>query len=154
MGITELMKSVLLVVFIALLAACSTAPYQSVDQIQANNSEVLAQLPSWYHQNLGLQLNGGNEYPEQQALASLLQQADLEFIRGNFQACQILLERAQRISTREPSVYVRLSYLFWLDGNTQGAEQMARRALALVVRDQDASDEVKRLLYAIQSNQY
>jgi len=148
------MKSVLLVVFIALLAACSSTPYQSVDQTQADGSVVLAQLPSWYHQNLGLQLNGGNEYPEQQALASLLQQADLEFIRGNYQACQILLERAQRISTREPSVYVRLSYLFWLENNTRSAEQMARRALALVVRDEAATAEVKRLLLAIQANQY
>jgi hypothetical protein len=148
------MKSLLLVVFIALLAACSTTPYQSADQIQASHSEVLAQLPNWYHQNLGLQLNGGNEYPEQQALASLLQLADLEFMRSNFQACQILLERAQRISTREPSVYVRLSYLFWLENNTRSAEQMARRALALVVRDEEASAEVKRLLLAIQANQY
>lgn len=148
------MKSVLLVVFIALLAACSTAPYQSLDQEQVRTSDVLDTLPSWYHHNLGLQLNGGNEYPEQQALASLLKQADLEFIRGNFQACQILLERAQRISTREPSVYVRLSYLFWLESNTQSAEQMARRALALVVRDPVAAQEVKRLLLAIQANQY
>lgn len=148
------MKSVLLVVFIGLLTACSTAPYQSIDQIEASSSDVLAQLPNWYHQNLGLQLNGGNDYPEQTALASLLKQADLEFIRGNFQACQILLERAQRISTREPSVYVRLSYLFWLENNTRSAEQMARRALALVASDVDASHEVKRLLYAIQANQY
>ena len=148
------MKSVLLVVFIALLTACSTTPYQSIDQIEASNSDVLAQLPNWYHQNLGLQLNGGNAYPEQTALASLLKQADLEFIRGNFQACQILLERAQRISTREPSVYVRLSYLFWLENNTRSAEQMARRALALVVSDVQASEEVKRLLVAIQANQY
>ncbi|MGK0443815.1 MAG: hypothetical protein ACJA1U_000743 [Bermanella sp.] len=148
------MKSVLLVVFIALLTACSTAPYQSIDQIEASSSDVLAQLPNWYHQNLGLQLNGGNAYPAQTALASLLKQADLEFIRGNFQACQILLERAQRISTREPSVYVRLSYLFWLENNTRSAEQMARRALALVVRDAQASEEVKRLLLAIQANQY
>lgn len=153
------MKSVLLVVFIALLAGCSTAPYQSADQTEAYGregygSEALARLPSWYHHNLGLQLNGGNEYPEQQALASLLKQADLEFIHNNFQACQILLERAQRISTREPSVYVRLSYLFWLDNNTRSAEQMARRALALVVRDEDATQEVKRLLVAIQANQY
>lgn len=140
-------------VFILLLSACSTQQYTSVDREQME-SETMAQLPNWYHDKLGLQLNGGNQYPQQGALFTLLQQADLEFIRGDFQACQILLERAQRISTREPSVYVRLSYLFWLEDNTQGAEQMARRALALVVGDQTASEEVKRLLYAIQANQY
>lgn len=143
----------LVVVFSTLLAACSSQQFQSMDEMQSS-SEALILLPNWYHQNLGFQINGGNEYPEQQALATLLQQADLEFIRGNFQTCQILLERAQRISTREPSVYVRLSYLFWLDDNAQGAEQMARRALALVVRDEAASAEVKRLLNAVQANQY
>jgi len=141
------------VVLVAFLSACSFQPYQSMDHMQ-QSSESLALLPNWYHERLGLQLNGGNEYPELQALATLLQQADLEFIRGNFQACQILLERAQRISTREPSVYVRLSYLFWLNDNVDSAEQMARRALALVVRDEQATEEVKRLLYTIQANRY
>lgn len=141
------------VVLVAFLSACSFQPYQSMDHMQ-QSSESLTLLPNWYHERLGLQLNGGNEYPEQQALATLLQQADLEFIRGNFQACQILLERAQRISTREPSVYVRLSYLFWLNDNIDSAEQMARRALALVVRDEMATEEVKRLLYTIQANRY
>lgn len=141
------------VVLVAFLSACSFQPYQSMDHMQ-QSSESLALLPNWYHESLGLQLNGGNEYPEQQALATLLQQADLEFIRGNYQASQILLERAQRISTREPSVYVRLSYLFWLGENVDSAEQMARRALALVVRDAPATEEVKRLLYTIQANRY
>ena len=143
----------IIIVLIVFLSACSTQQYQSQDQQQLE-SEFLSSLPSWYHDKLGLQLNGYNQYPQNGALSTLLQQADIEFVRGNFQACQILLERAQRISTREPSIYVRLSYLYWLEDNIQGAEQMARRALALVVRDKPATEEVKRLLYAIQANQY
>lgn len=143
----------LTVLLIVLLSACSTQTYHPQDQAQLD-SEFLSGLPNWYHDKLGLQLNGDNQYPQGGALSTLLQQADIEFVRGDFQACQILLERAQRIATRAPSVYVRLSYLFWLEGNIQGAEQMARRALALVVRDEPASEEVKRLLYAIQANQY
>ncbi|GAA6134132.1 hypothetical protein NBRC116188_09210 [Oceaniserpentilla sp. 4NH20-0058] len=146
------MKLIVIALLVA-LSGCSTNQYQSIDQSQIEN-HALAQLPNWYHDKLGLQLHGGNKYPQNGALKTLLQQADLEFIRGNFQACQILLERAQRISTREASVYVRLSYLFWLEGNIRGAEQMARRALALVVSDQITSEEVKRLLQAIQANQY
>jgi len=140
-------------ILVGLLSACSTQQYQSFNE-SSSSTMALDYLPNWYHDKLGFQLNGANHYPQAGALSTLLQQADLEFIRENFQASQILLERAQRIATREPSVYVRLSYLFWLEDNTQGAEQMARRALALVVSDQKASEEVKRLLYAIQANQY
>lgn len=146
------MKLIVIALLVA-LSACSTHQYQSIDQAQIE-SHGLAKLPNWYHDKLGLQLHGGNEYPQNGALKTLLQQADLEFVRGDFQACQILLERAQRISTREASVYVRLSYLFWLEDNMQGAEQMARRALALVVGDKMTSEEVKRLLYAIQANRF
>ncbi|MFT6260954.1 MAG: hypothetical protein ACJA0E_001017 [Bermanella sp.] len=149
-----LLKLVIVVSVFSLLSACSVQRHQSVDQIQANKSSGFSMLPSWYHPDLGLQLLGDNEYPEQTALASLLQKADRAFLLNELQSCQILLERAQRISTRDPGVYVRLSYLSWLDGNLNKAEQMARRAFALVASDQYANIEVRRLLTAIQANQY
>jgi hypothetical protein len=136
-----------------LLGACSIQPHQSVDQMQASSSG-FSQLPNWYHPDLGLQLLGENEYSEKIAFSSLLQKADKAFVMNDLQSSQILLERAQRISTRDPGVYVRLSYLAWLDDNLNAAEQMARRALALVMSDKPARDEVKRLLTAIHANKY
>lgn len=147
-------KILIAVSVLSLLGACSMQPYQSVDQIQASQTSGFAMLPNWYHPDLGLQLLGDNEYPEQTALASLLQKADRAFLLNELQSCQILLERAQRISTRDPGVYVRLSYLSWLDGNIDKAEQMARRAYALVASDKYANKEVRRLLMAIQANKY
>jgi hypothetical protein len=148
------LKLVMVVLASSFLSACSIQPYQSVDQIEASKGSGFSMLPNWYHPNLGLQLLGDNKYPEQTALASLLQKADRAFLLNELQSCQILLERAQRISTRDPGVYVRLSYLSWLDGNMNKAEQMARRAFALVASDQYANKEVRRLLMAIQANQY
>jgi hypothetical protein len=149
----SVLQSFILLSVVALLGGCSMQPYQSVDQIQASSSG-FSLLPNWYHPDLGLQLLGDNQYSEQVAFASLLQKADRAFLLNDLQACQILLERAQRISSRDPGVYVRLSYLSWLDDNLNGAEQMARRALALVMSDQAARNEVKRLLNAINANRY
>ena len=112
----------------------------------------LASLPSWYHQNVGFQMMGDNHYSGSGALVHLLQDADLAFTKMELQKCQIFLERAQRIASRDSGVYVRLSYLFWVQGKPPQAEQMARRALA-VMQDGEGKKEIKRLLTAIQNNQ-
>jgi len=114
----------------------------------------LDMLPSWYHQNVGYQLMGDNQYSGNGALVHLLQDADLAFTQRELQKCQILLERAQRISSRDSGVYVRLSYLFWVQGKSSQAEQMARRALAVMQGDSDGREEIRRLLAAIQKSLY
>jgi len=114
----------------------------------------LAMLPSWYHENVGFQLMGDNQYSGSGALVHLLQDADLSFNQMELQKCQIFLERAQRIASRESGVYVRLSYLFWVQGKSPQAEQMARRALAVMQGDGEGKTEIRRLLAAIQNNQY
>ncbi len=94
---------------------------------------------------------GDNQYSGSGALVHLLQDADLAFNQMELQKCQIFLERAQRIASRESGVYVRLSYLFWVQGKSPQAEQMARRALAVMQGDGEGKTEIRRLLAA---NQY
>ncbi len=146
-------ESKLLVVLLLTFALAGCA-----GQIVKNNSITmdtsLAMMPAWYHENVGFQLMGDNQYSGSGALVHLLQDADLAFTQLEFQKCQIFLERAQRISSRDSGVYVRLSYLFWVQGKSPQAEQMARRALAVMKGDGEGKKEIKRLLAAIQNNQY
>lgn len=145
------MRPFLLVIFLSLLAACSTQT-RSPDFAQPKPTSGLATLPNWYHESVGYHLDGGQIYPDHPPLAKLLKDADKAFMRDDLAACQILLERAQRIGTRETSVYVRLSYLYWVQNKGRLAEQMARRALAVLGADAVQKREVSRLLSAIQSN--
>ncbi len=142
--------SVLLTMILG-VSACAPATYRA-DNLSSDTS--LALLPNWYHPKIGYRLMGANAYPENGTLATLLKDADNAFNLQNLQACQIYLERAQRISARAPGVYVRLSYLFWLLDEPAQAEQMARRALAVMSNDVQARSEVKRLLISIQSARY
>ncbi|MEY8203445.1 MAG: hypothetical protein RPR40_00095 [Bermanella sp.] len=134
-----------------LLNACAPASFQ---REVLRSKSTLALLPSWYHEEVGYQLAGGNHYPGNQALANLLRQADGAFMQADLARCQILLERAQRIASRDASVYVRLSYVYWVLHKTAQAEQMALRALALVAADAQAKLEVARLLAAIEAGHY
>lgn len=143
-------KQSLLVLAVLLLSACAKSPYYAQQQVYSSSQ--FNQLPNWYHDELGFQLAGNNAYPEQPALASLLKQADTAFMQLDLDACQIFLERAQRISSRDASVYVRLSYLYWLQKNKPLATQTARRALAVVGNDEQSRIEIQRLIVAINQN--
>lgn len=142
------MKCVWIVFVFAVLAGCSAPQYQSQEGIV---SESMRFLPNWYHHKLGLQLLGENQYSSAPQSA-LLRKADVAFFQDDFQSCQILLERAQRIAPRDASIYVRLSYLYWLQDQNTLAIQTARRALAVVGADTLAKEEVQRLILEIQKN--
>lgn len=134
------------------LQACSPMATQTPPQAEYNT---LAQLPDWYHEALGYQVYGGNIYSQQPpALARLMQEADAAFSRGDYEQCQILLERAQRINSQNASVYVRLSMLAWLQNNAQLAIQMARRAMVFVGDDVQAQQEIERLIQTIEDRTY
>ncbi|EAT10894.1 hypothetical protein HF888_14385 [Bermanella marisrubri] len=148
----QIIKVVCLSWLLVVLQACSPISMQPEQAQQAN---VLAQLPDWYHQSLGYQVYGGNNYTQQPpALARLMQEADAAFMRGDYDQCQILLERAQRINSQNASVYIRLSMLAWLQNNAQLAIQMARRALVFVGDDVQARQEVERLIQTIEDRTY
>ena len=133
------------------LSACAPATFKS--DISRSESS-LSLLPNWYHEKVGYQLMGGNNYPSNNALSNLLKQADSAFMQLDLQRSQIFLERAQRIASRDAGVYVRLSFLFWVLNKTEQAEQMALRALAVMSDDEPAKLEVKRLLAGIHSSRY
>lgn len=135
-------------VLLIFLSACSAPQYQPG---QALSDNVFAQLPNWYHDKVGLQLQGENLYPDSPH-AILLQQADRAFMQSDLQACQIFLERAQRIETRDAGIYVRLSYLYWVQKKSTQALQTARRAYSVVGQDDSAKQEILRLIHAIQQN--
>ncbi len=141
-------RFILISIFI-FLSACSQLPIQTQSVLSDNS---LIQLPNWYHDSVGLQLLGENQYPKNRALATLLNNADQAFMQENLTASLAYLERAQRIATREPGLYVRLSYLFWVQQKNEQAIQMARRALALMQSTDTAREEVQRLLVAIKQN--
>ncbi|MEH6345869.1 MAG: hypothetical protein V7785_12340 [Bermanella sp.] len=143
---------ILVVLFLMFALAGCAEQFVKDNSITTDSS--LAIIPSWYHQNVGFQLMGANQYSGSGALVHLLQDADLAFTQLELQKCQIFLERAQRIASRDSSVYVRLSYLFWVQGKPPQAEQMARRALAVMPSDGEGKKEIQRLLAAIQNNQY
>jgi len=133
------------------LSACAPATFKSEP---SRSESSLSLLPNWYHEKVGYQLMGGNNYPNNNALANLLKQADSAFMQLDLQRCQILLERAQRIASRDAAVYVRISYLYWVLDKAAQAEQMALRALAVMSDDAQAKLEVRRLLAGIQSSRY
>ncbi len=135
----------IIILSLLLLTACSSPQYHPT---QILNSHVFDVLPNWYHDQLGLQLLGGNTY-EDVPHKILLQQADAAFMQENLQACQIYLERAQRIEPRDAGIYVRLSYLYWLQQKPAQAIQTARRALSVVGADDLAKQEIKRLIQGI-----
>jgi len=136
---------------VVVIAGCSTSNLAPVAHTPATTAG-LELFPNWYHDSVGYQIKGGQRYPDQPALAKLLMDADKAFLRDDLVACQTLLERAQRIGTRETSVYVRLSYLYWVQQKTAQAEQMARRALAVLGTDVQQKQAVGALLQAIQAN--
>ena len=136
-----------LVFIVVFLSACASPQYHPTATL---SSEVFDELPNWYDDRLGLQLLGQNQYPSGPH-GALLQQADLAFTQNNLQACQIYLERAQRIETRNAGICVRLSYLYWLQQKSSQALQTARRALSVVGNDDRAKGEINRLISAIQS---
>lgn len=145
------MRLIVFVLFLSVLAGCATQP-SSTGFTKSTSKSGLSVLPNWYHESVGYHLDGGQIYPDHPPLAKLLKDADKAFMRDDLAACQTLLERAQRIGTRETSVYVRLSYLYWVQKKNKLAEQMARRALAVLGADTAQKQEVSRLLSAIQSN--
>jgi len=144
-------KCLMGMLFVLVLSGCTQLVVK--DQFITSDT-TLNTLPSWYHENVGFQLMGDNQYSGGGALIHLLQDADLAFTQMELQKCQIFLERAQRIATRDSGVYVRLSYLFWVQGKPAQAEQMARRALSVMSGDGEGKQEIKRLLSAIQATQY
>lgn len=149
----RLVTSLFIICVLLFQIGCSTQPNYISSATQKTTSQSgLRALPNWYHESVGYHLPGEQIYPDQPALAKLLMEADKAFMKDDLDACQILLERAQRIGTRETSVYVRLSYLYWVQQKNRQAEQMARRALAVLGADAIQKQEVSRLLTAIQSN--
>jgi len=147
-------KAVLIIAAVTcvlVLNACAPATFKSES---AKSATSLSLLPNWYHENVGYQLMGGNDYPSNNALANLLMEADSAFMQADLQRCQIFLERAQRIASRDAGVYVRLSYVFWVLNKTAQAEQMALRALAVMADDPQAKLEIERLLAGIQGSRY
>jgi len=143
-----LLKRACIVWLAMVLAACSQMPQQSYE---AQVGEHFQYFPNWYHHNVGHQLYGHNEYVST-AQGALIRQADTAFFEDNWQACQIFLERAQRIAPRDPAIYVRLSYLYWVQMEKPLAIQTARRALSVVGSDAMAKDEILRLLAVIEQN--
>ncbi len=140
------------VVLLSLLLGACSAPSLVPVTSTAKSTAGLELFPNWYHDSVGYQIKGGQRYPDQPALAKLLMDADKAFLQDDLIACQTLLERAQRIGTRETSVYVRLSYLYWVQQKPALAEQMARRALAVLGSDVQQKQAVAALLQAIQAN--
>jgi len=153
--LTIIKSVVVLVIIVTGVSGCAPATYQPGMMGSAmENESTLALLPNWYHEKVGYQLMGENQYPSNGTLAKLLKDADAAFMSQDLQACQILLARAQRINSSDAGVYVRLSYVFWVLDQMAQAEQMALRALAVMASDEQAKAEVQRLLVAIQSSQY
>ena len=146
------MRYFVFVLLFSLLAGC--ANQQSLTFIGDENtgeqitSELFASLPAWQVPGFAVQINGGNQYPQQGALAKLLADADSAFLQRRYADCRSYLERAQRIAPREVSVYVRLSYLALLFSQKSQAQQLALRALALSGSDEQVRGEVNKLLGA------
>ena len=147
-------NKILSVLYISLLLQLSACAPVAMIQDSSRSESSLSLLPNWYHEKLGYQLLGGNNYPSNNTLASLLKEADREFMNLNLQRSQIFLERAQRIASRDAGVYVRFSYLYWVLDKSDQAEQMALRALAVMTNNGQAKAEVQRLLMSIRNSRY
>lgn len=65
------------------------------------------------------------------ALGSLLTLAELQENKGNLQGATRLLERAIRISPRNPEIYLRLAELSYRQGKNGQAQSFAEKALSL-----------------------
>jgi hypothetical protein len=140
--------------YISLLLQLSACAPVAMIQDSSRSESSLSLLPNWYHEKVGYQLLGDNNYPSNNTLANLLKEADREFMNLNLQRSQIFLERAQRIASRDAGVYVRFSYLYWVLDKSDQAEQMALRALAVMTNNAQAKAEVQRLLMSIRNSRY
>jgi cytochrome c-type biogenesis protein CcmH/NrfG len=65
------------------------------------------------------------------ALSSLLNLAEQQESNGNLQGATATLERAIRISPRNPEIYLRLAELNYRQGKKAQAESFAEKALSL-----------------------
>jgi len=65
------------------------------------------------------------------ALSSLLNLAEQQESNGNLQGATRTLERAIRISPRNPEIYLRLAELNYRQGKNAQAESFAEKALSL-----------------------
>ncbi len=80
------------------------------------------------------------------AVLALLEQAEDQQRQGQNQQALTSLERAQRIAPRQPLVYLQLAQLHQDMGQTQKAQQFARKGLSLAGNDTRLIQAFKRLL--------
>lgn len=80
------------------------------------------------------------------AVLALLEQAETQHQQGQNQQALTSLERAQRIAPRQPLVYLQLARLHQDMGDTDRAEQFARRGKSLASGDARLQDAFNSLL--------
>jgi tetratricopeptide (TPR) repeat protein len=77
---------------------------------------------------------------------ALVEQARREAMLGNAAAAGSTLERALRIDSANPWIWIELGYLRLEAGQAAAAESMARKALSLASVDRKAREAATRLL--------
>ncbi|HME38012.1 MAG TPA: hypothetical protein VKG63_03530 [Steroidobacteraceae bacterium] len=80
------------------------------------------------------------------ATRSLVTQARAQVAHGDLPAASSTLERAMRIETNNPLLWIELGRLRLAESNAHQAEVCGRKALALASGDHDAQTQAGRLL--------
>jgi len=114
-------KIVVVTCLSSFLWACSTKPNVTAPVIEATKPSPIAKPTG----------STDNTVKTSSALNSLLNLAKQQESNGNLQAATATLERAARISPRNPEVYLQLAELNYRQGKNAQAQSFAEKALSL-----------------------
>ena len=143
---------------VAMLAGCATAPLQDASQSQvyrapdATTAPVVQRPAAGSYGTPGAQPARPQSTPTyfrpvetNNAAAALLRDANVALSRNDFTKAVSAAERAQRVAPRDPSVYLTLSRIRCAQANYGQCEQLARKALSLQP-SLPQRDEAQRLI--------
>lgn len=80
------------------------------------------------------------------AVVALLSSAQQQRKSGDYQRASVTLERAIRISPRNPELYYELAQVRYLEGNFHQSKQLCRKAISLAAGDKALVERCRSLL--------
>lgn len=121
-------KIVVVACLSSFLWACSTKPFVTTPATESTTPTTESTTPS----PISKPTDGiNNTVKGSAAVDSLLSLAEQQESNGNLQGATRTLERAIRISPRNPEIYLRLAELNYRQGKNAQAESFAEKALSL-----------------------
>jgi len=144
------LKYGLLVLMVTVVAGCAgTGGYSHVPVEEAGStSEGPTQNPAPGYEPQPSYTNSvpSSRPGENRAVIALLDTADKQSQNGDYMGAAATLERAIRISPRDPELYYQLAQVRYWQGNYPQTEQFCRKAMTLAAGNDKLLERCRRLL--------